>query len=851
MTNYLSENYLSENYLPEMMTYAKQAQSAYLWMDPSSIDHVIAAVLDGLTQFGSDLARSAVDETRMGIYEDKLIFLNRTISDIRRQYLPFQPQHNVHFSRLNIRIQRQPVGIVAAITDNLHPAAEVLFACITAIRTRNPIILSFHPSACCCSSTAAAAIRDLAVDAGAPDNCIQWLEDNTQDLLEQFLRHPDIAAMTASGNPSSVRQYLSAFRKSGAFAFPSNAFCYIHQSADMQKAARQVILSRTFDNGLFNCTEQIICIDQQVYTEFRDILQNEGCYLSSPEETTRLTAVLADLSSDTVNPAVMGQTPQTVASMADITIPEDTRLIAMEMDMDHPGHPLLIPFLCPAIVLMPVGQNDQAAEKIRQLSTPDRDFSADALLQELPELPPAHSLVIHAEDKNVISSMSSALPDFTFIENAPAAAQSLTSQYINQYGSRMDADAMEQLFSHCRSCSEMPDIPRTFRLPSILHFQKGALSNLQFADDQTQITLLYTDSGALPSGAPLIAAQIQRKYPTLKYHPVHVPKDIPAKRASDYLLPRITGTSPDCLIAIGDARIMDIAKILLSDYKAQSPSVSPRLILIPSIDGCHTAMLPFYGYNIQTDDILDYKNAPIDALTVIADSSLYAPYDENKPSAACLAAMADAFDALLSNYGDDLTDALAIQAICLFLTWLPELFNEKNRYAICLEHLQNACLLSGIAAAHTGIGLSKIMAGRLHCDFRIPMNTLQAILLSHLIPYNGNPHPAKYSWDTPAAGYTVSVKLRRLYNAAGFTAASPDTSPDIAAALSEKIRDILRLSGMPLNIKTCGIREKDYMLRIDTMARKTFEQLSTTCAKANPRYPLIKELAQLYKQIYD
>lgn len=844
-------NYLSENYLPEMMTYAKQAQSAYLWMDPSSIDHVIAAVLDGLPQFGSDLARSAVEGTRMGIYEDKLIFLNRTISDIRRQYLPFQPQHNVHFSGLNSRIQRQPAGIVAGITDNLHPAAEVLFACITAIRTRNPIILSFHPSACCCSSTAAAAIRDLAVGAGAPDNCIQWLEDNTQDSLEQLLRHPDIAAMTASGNPSSVRQYLSAFRKSGAFAFPSNAFCYIHQSADMQKAARQVILSRTFDNGLINCTEQIICIDQPVYTEFRDVLQNEGCYLASPEETTRLTAVLADLSSDTVNPAVMGQTPQTVASMADITIPEDTRLIAMEMDMEHPGHPLLIPFLCPAIVLMPVGQNDQAAEKIRQLSTPDRDFSADALLQELPELPPAHSLVIHAEDKNVISSMSSALPDFTFIENAPAAAQSLTGQYMNQYGSRMDADAMEQLLSHCRSCSEMPDIPRTFRLPSILHFQKGALSNLQFADDQTQIALLYTDSGALPSGAPLIAAQIQRKYPTLKYHPVHVPKDIPAKRASDYLLPRITGTSPDCLIAIGDARIMDIAKMLLSDYNAQSPSVSIRLILIPSIDGCHTAMLPFYGYYIQTDDILDYKNAPIDALTVIADSSLYTPYDENKPAAACLAAMADAFDALLSNYGDDLTDALALQAICLFLTWLPELFTEKNRYVICLEHLQNACLLSGMAAAHTGTGLSKIMAGRLHCDFRIPINTLQAILLPHLIPYNGDPHPAKYSWDTPAAGYTVSVKLRRLYNAAGFTAASPDTSPDIAAALSEKIRDILRLSGMPLNIKTCGIREKDYMLRIDTMARKTFEQLSTTCAKANPRYPLIKELAQLYKQIYD
>ncbi|MGN0204746.1 MAG: iron-containing alcohol dehydrogenase [Coprococcus sp.] len=837
-------NYLSDNYLPEMMTYAKQAQSAYLWMSPSSIDHVITAVLDGLLPLCSDLARSSVDETRMGIYEDKLIFLNRTISDIQQQYLPFHPQHIVRLSRLDNRIQRQPAGIIAGITDNLQPAAEVLFACITAIRTRNPIILSFHPSACSCSCTAAAAIRDLAVSAGAPDNCIQWLEENTSDMLEHLLRHPDITAMTASGAPSSVRQYLSAFRKSFAFACPSNAFCYIHQSADIHRAARQIILSRTFDNGLCNCTEQIICIDHQIYTEFRNILQNEGCYLASSEEITRLTAVLADLSSDSVNPAVIGQTPQTVASMADITIPEDARLIIMEMNLDCSGHPLLIPFLCPVIVLMPVGQNEQAGEKIHQLSTPDDNFSTDALLQDLPELPSSRSLVIHAEDKTVISSMSRALPDFSFIENAPAAAQSLTSQYTNQNGSRMDTDAMEQLLSHCRSQNKTPDIPHTFRLPSILHFQKGALNRLRFADHETHIAFLYNNSETLPSGELSIAGQIQNKYPTLKYRNIHVPEDMPAEKASDYLLSHVKEASPDCLIAIGNAQIMDTAKMLLGDYKSQFPSCGTRLILIPSIDGCHTAMLPFHGCHIQTTDILDTS-------TIIADSSLYAPYDEDKPVSACLAAMADAFDAWFSNHGNDLTDALSLQAICLFLTWMPELFNEKTRYSICMEHLQNASLLSGMAASHTGTGLSRIMAERLHCDLRIPMNNLQSILLPHIIQYNGDPHPSKSSWDTPASGFTVSDKLQRLYNAAGITADSSAAPTDIAVTFAEKIRNILHRSGIPLNLKACGIREKDYMMRIDIMARKTFEQLSTTCADANPRYPLIKELTQLYKQIYE
>lgn len=842
-------SFLSDNYLPEIMTYARQAQSAWLWINDTAVDQILSAVLDGILPFCSDLSRSSAEETRMGIFEDKLVYLNRTLNDIREQYLPCHTQESLHLARIDTRIEHQPIGIIAGITDIFHPAASVIYSCLTAIRTRNPIILSFHPSAYGCSYAAATAVRDLAVSAGAPDNCIQWLDESNPEIADNLLRHHDIAAVIASGHHDTIRQYLSIYRGPCAVTYPSAAFCYIHQSADIHYTVRQLLLSRTFDNSLSNCSEQIICIDRAIYTAFKDILQSEGCYMASSDEITRMTAVLVDMSNNTANPAVIGQTPQTIAALADITIPEDTRLIAMEMDLDQAGHPLLVPFLCPAVVLVPVGQTEQAIEKIKQLSTISPDFSTDLLMENIPALPKAHSLAVYCENMDLIRFAAHALPEFSLIENAPAAGQSLTSQFISRYGGHLNAGAMEQLLSFCRYRHELPDIPHTFRFPAALHFQKGALQYLNFADYQTQIVFLYHDSESSQTAVTPAVHRIQNRYPALKYHHLKILKDTPGSRLSDYLLPQLTAASPDCLIAIGNNQIMNIAKMLISNYRALLPDHSVNLILIPSIEGCHTAILPFYDYYDASSDNLIERFIPNEPFTVIADTNLHPTPETETFIPACLAAMADAFDACLSNRSDDLTDALSMQAISLFLKWLPEIFHNESKASACLEHLQNACLLSGQAAAHTGIGLSRIMAGRLYCDFHISPITLQALLLPHILRYNGEAHPAKHGWHRPASGYSISGKLQHLCIAAGqIDLASPITSP--ASALSEIIRNFLHSAGIPLTIKDCGIREKDYMMRTDTMARKTFEQLSTSHADENPRYPLIKELTQLYKQLY-
>ncbi len=877
---------LSDNYIPEMMTYAKQAQSAYLWMDHTAIDHILTIIWDSLPSLCSDFARTSMDETRMGIYEDKLTLLNRTLDDARRQFLPFSPQTTLHFSRMDTRIQQQPAGIIVGVTGRIQPAATVICDCMAAIRTRNPIILSFHPSAFSSSYAAASAIRDLAVSAGAPDNCIQWMEENTADALDNLLRSPDIAALMASGSREHIQKYLCAYHGPAAFLHPSSAFCYIHRSANIQKAVHLLILSRTFDNGLSTCSEQIILADRQVYAPFKEYLQNEGCYLATPEEITRLTAVLIDLSANTVNPAVIGQTPQTIAALADMTLPDDTRLIGIELDIDRAGHPLLIPFLCPVIVMMPAEHTENAAEKIEQLSHDETDFSSDPMLQEQPQLPQNHTLVIHSESPDTLRDLARILPAFTLVQGAPAAGQSLISQYMNPYGSHLDAGAFIQLLSHCRCQHRIPDVPHTFQLPAALYFQKGALGHLQFSSHQSQIVFLYGDGPSLHPQAHPVIRQIQQNYPALRYHYIHVPKDTPDGHSSDYLLPQLIEASPDCLIAIGDSQIMDTAKMLLTDYQAAYPSGSVHLILIPSINGCHTALLPFYNHYDQMSNTLSEHPVQREPYTIIADSHLHSLSENEEIYPACMAAMADAFDAYLSNNADDLTDAMAMQAICLFLIWMPKLLLSEHQEAVCMEHLQNACLLSGMAAAHTGIGLSRIMAGRLYCECRIPLPALQAIVLPHIIQYNGALHPAKYSWSAGAAGYHIPEKLNRLRQTAiqsfndlhavsEYASEHPLTehsgtehsgaehssskhsgtkhlsgSDGAAAQLSFAVRDLIRESGMPLTIKACGIREKDYMQRIEAMARTTFEQLSTGNVDANPRYPLIKELTQLYKQIY-
>ena len=882
-------DFLYDTALTEQLTYARQARSAWLWTDDAARKRILLNVLDNLRPSCSVLARACADETRCGIFEDKLLLLDRLLTDLRIDCLPPSVNSRECLSWADTRTENQPSGTLAAVISALHPAAEVLFACAIALRTGNPIIFSFHPDAFQVSLQTAVLIRDAAVRAGAPDNCIQWLENSDDNFIQKMNDCPDISGLILSGLSSDIQKYFSAFSKACILAFPQAAFCYVHHSASPKQTARKIVLSKTVDNGLNYNSEQIICADHDILLPLKNALHQEGCYFASPEEIIRLTAVLADLSTDNVNPSVIGQSPQTLAALADITIPEDTRLIVLEIEPDTASHPLLLPLLCPVLILMSVDDNEQAAEKIRLLSTKSDDFSTESLFADTRRIPSPHSLVIHTGDTRAASVLTHALPGFSLIENAPAASHSITRHYVDAFGSALTPAAILQIFS-ARCChSTITEKARHFSSSAEIFYEKNALDQLVLQDNETHILFLQ-NSRFSDAEVQTVIQKIRQKYPFIQYTQQRLaenPSEIQDFQCQFSLFSELPTPSPDCLIVIGDASAVNIAKMIMhryqmlaaqtltsSNFTAQNSSM-PRLIVITADTGCHEALLPFCThYDSRTNQLID-TNCQLPPFTLIADAGFSFSRSRKTWFSACMAAMADAFDALLSTKGDDLSDAPALRAIQLFLTWLPELLCEnlyeasdlcktpvlcknpvsdriseskqqKNRPDACLEHLQNACILSGMACSHTGPGLSRILAQQLCCEFRISMSILQSILMPHLLLYYGDAHPFRKSWTCSASAYSADEHLKMLIPAN--PAIDTDCSP--AAILAGKLDALLDDARLPANIKSCNIREKDYLQRIDDLALRSFEQLSTNCADAGPRYPLVKELVQILRDIY-
>lgn len=296
--------------------------------------------------------------------------------------------------------------------------------------------------------------------------------------LKNAITVPDISGLILSGLSANIRKVFSAFSAECILSFPHPAFCYIHYSADPTLAAGQIVLSKTFDNGMCLNGEQIICADAVILPPLKDALRRTGMVILHPHgEIVRLTAILANLSDNTVNPSVIGQSAQTLADLAGIVIPETTRLIILEIEPDNASHPLLLPFLCPVLVLISVSDYEQAADKIRLLSTKSASFSTDFPFSDTRPLPTHHYLALYAADNAPISFLSYALPDFSIIENAPAASVSMIQQYMDIYGHLLPSSAIPQLFSIRRCHSTMIETARAFLFLQKFIMDKIPLNN--------------------------------------------------------------------------------------------------------------------------------------------------------------------------------------------------------------------------------------------------------------------------------------------------------------------------------------------------------------------------------------
>ena len=786
-------DFLYDTALNEQLTYARQALSSWLWTDNAARNRILLNVLDSLSAYCCELARASAEETRCGIFEDRLLIINRLIHDLRihcQHPLSCNPQR---LSCADTYTENQPSGTLIAVTSSLHPVSEVIFAAAAAIRTGNPLILVFHSDAFQVSVQTATLFREAAVTAGAPDHCIQWLEDADSNLIEKLNNCRDISGLILAGPSSDIQKYFSAFSKTCILATPQASFCYVHHSASPELAARQIVLSKTFDNGLSYTSEQMLFADRDILLPLKNALKHEGCYFASPEEIIRLTTVLVDLSTNTTSPAIIGQTPQTLAALAEISIPEDARLIVLETEPDTAAHPLLLPLLCPVLILTTVDDDEQAVAKINHLSTKNSVFSTEILFPESRVLPIPHCLAVHAAENGPISILSHALQNFTLIENAPATSHSSTLHYMDIFGNSLTLSIIEQLFT-ARSCHlSVSENARHFYFPAEIYYEKNALEQLKLYDNEAHILFLQNHAFS-DAEMQAIIQKIHQKYPFIQYEQRTLADNSSA--ISDFqcqlsLFPELP-KMPDCLIVIGDTAAINAAKMLMHRYQQQNFGRMPRWIVITADAGCHTALLPYYCHYDNHANRLTDTSCVLPPFTLIANAAFSFSCSRKMWYSTCIAAMADAFDALLSDRGDDLSDALAFRAIWLFMTNLSELLSDntqkkyqKNRPDACLEHLQNACILSGLACSHTGPGLSHILAQQLCCEFRISTTILQAILLPHILLYSDDSRPSRKSWSVSDTAYTANEHLKMLLSADSTIAGNCNAAAILAGKLSK------------------------------------------------------------------
>lgn len=404
----------AQTVINEMAAKGKKALEEFMSLDQEQVDTIVKAMaLAGLDKH-MYLAKLAVEETGRGIYEDKI-----TKNIFSTEYI----YHNIKYDRtVGVISEDQqtgiveiadPVGVVAGVTPVTNPTSTTMFKAIIAIKTRNPIIFAFHPSAQKCSSEAARILRDAAVKAGAPENCIQWVEKPSIETTKALMNHNDVALILATGGPGMVKSAYSC-GKPALGVGAGNVPCYIEKTAKVKRAVNDLILSKTFDNGMICASEQAVIIDTEIYDEVKNQLVRNSCYFLNNEELAKVEKLVINENTCAVNPDIVGKSAHYIAGLAGVKVPEDTKILLAELEGVGPNYPLSREKLSPVLACYRVESTEEGIKRAEEML----EFGGLG-----------HSAVIHSEDPKVVESFALRMKACRIINNAPSSQGAIGDIY--------------------------------------------------------------------------------------------------------------------------------------------------------------------------------------------------------------------------------------------------------------------------------------------------------------------------------------------------------------------------------------------------------------------------------------
>ena len=842
----------------------RQAQAKIATYSQEQVDKIFKAAAVAANQARIPLAKMAVEETGMGVVEDKVIKNNYAAEHIYNAYKNTKTcgviEEDKEFGTMKIA---EPIGVIAAVIPTTNPTSTAIFKTLISLKTRNGIIISPHPRAKKCTIEAAKIVLEAAVKAGAPEGIIGWIDVPSLDMTNTVMREADI--ILATGGPGMVKAAYSS-GKPALGVGAGNTPAVIDKSADILLAVNSIIHSKTFDNGMICASEQSVIVDKDIYDDVKAEFTRRGCYFLTPEETDKVRKTI--IINGAVNAKIVGQPAAKIAELSGVEVDPATKILIGEVTNDTIEEEFAHEKLSPVLAMYKSESFEDAMNK------------ADRLIQDGGFGHTSSLYVDTVKCRDKINAFAEKMKTCRVVINTPSShggigdlynfnlTPSLTLGCGTWGGNSVSENVGVKHLLNIKTVAERRENMLWFRTPQKVYFKKGclpvALAELKNVMDKKRV-FLVTDSFLYKNGyTKCITDRLDEM--DITYTVFSDVEPDPTLLSAQKGAEAMRKFEPDCIIALGGGSAMDAGKIMWVLYEhpdADFMSMAMRFIdirkrvytfpkmgekaffiAVPTSSGTGSEVTPFAVITDQESGIkyplADYELLPNMA---IIDTDLMMSAPKGLTSASGIDALTHALEAYASVMATDYTDGLALKAMKIIFEYLPRAYNDGSDVE-AREKMANASTMAGMAFANAFLGVCHSMAHKLGAYHHIAHGIANALLITDVMRYNISDKPPKMGTFSQ---YQYPHALERYAECARFCGVQGKDDEEVFENFIKKIEELKEAIGIKKTIKDYGVDEQTFLDRLDDMTEQAFDD---QCTGANPRYPLMSEIKQMYLNAY-
>lgn len=854
--------------IDELVSKGQKALDEFRLLDQEKVDYIVAKCSVAALDNHGTLALAALEETKRGVFEDKatknLFACEYVVNNMRHLKTVGTISENPVTGIIEVA---DPVGVVCGITPVTNPTSTVIFKSLICLKTRNPIIFAFHPSAQNSSKKAAEILLEAAVKAGAPKNCIQWIEEPSMDATSALMNHTGVATILATGGNAMVKAAYSC-GKPALGVGAGNVPAYIEKSANIKQAVNDIVMSKSFDNGMVCASEQAVIVDKEIYDDVVNEFKKFGVYFASKEEKKMLENYMfgvctgKDCSGAKLNAAIVGQKASWISHNAGFEIPENTPIICATCKEVGLNEPLTREKLSPVLAILKAENLEDGYKKACQMV----EFNGLG-----------HSAAIHTASKEIADEFGKRVKAMRIIWNSPSTFGGIGNIYnsflpsmtlgCGSYGRNSVGGNVSAInLLNIKKIGKRRNNMQWFKVPSKIYFERNSIEYLHQMKNINRV-FIVTDRTMLDLGfVNKITEQLNLRRNEVKqslFCDVEPDPDIETVKKG---LTIMNTFQPDTIIAIGGGSVMDCAKgmwlfyehpeVNFDDLKQKFMDIRKRafrypelgkksvLVCIPTTSGTGSEVTPFAVISDKKNNkkypLADYALTPTIA---IIDSEFTTNLPASVTADTGMDVLTHALEAYVSVLASDYTDGLALQAIKLVFKYLPRAVKNGKNDLEAREKMHNASTIAGMAFANAFLGMNHSMAHKIGAVYHTPHGKANAILLPHVIRYNGTV-PQKLSTWPKYDYYKADEKYQEVAKLLGLKA---DTKEEGVESLANAVMNLGKEVGIDMNFASQGINEEEWNNKLLEVAYMAYED---QCSPANPRVPLVEDMVKIMKDAY-